>query len=110
MSAFAMGQANQDNEMMVFDWDTAAQRIKETKAENAAAGLNRDWEYTGGPILRNGLPVPRGETSVFLASTWAKPELELDGVREDCYKMASQVPDWDQDTYWPESALAILNS
>ena len=33
---------------MVFDWNKAAQIIKERGATNASAGLSGDWEYTGG--------------------------------------------------------------
>lgn len=109
ISAFAMGAANRGRELKVFDWDLAAERIVAAKARNASAGLAGDWEWTGGPILRDGSPIPDGETYTFLASTWATPELEIDGdLRNDCMAMQSATPGWDDDTYWPESALAIL--
>lgn len=105
-SAFALGQANRDKEQKVFDWDKAAQIIRDSGAQEAYAGLAQDWEWTGGQILEGGLPYRDGYT--FLASTWATPELEIDGERVDCYKMESETPGWDSDTKWPESALKIL--
>ena len=115
LTAFAMGEANRGKPHMVFDWNKAASRIVETGAQKASAGLHGDWEYTGGEILRGGKPVPADDTYVYLASTWATPELELDGDVEDCYIMESDVPkSWTEDgtdfakIYWPKSALKIL--
>jgi len=110
MSAFALGGANSGKEQMVFDWDRAAQLIKDTKPEVASAGLESDWEWTGGEIWRDGKSVPKDETDVYLASTWATPELDMDGVVIPCYKMQSEVPDWDSDTYWPESAKNLIDN
>ena len=106
--AFAMGQANRHKEPMVFDWDKAARLIKERNVQNASAGLHSDWEYTGGEILRDGEIVPSEETYTYLGSTWATPELEIDGEIIDCYKMQNEAPDWHPGTYWPESARKIL--
>lgn len=108
LKAFAIGEANRGKEMMVFDWDKAARIIKEKKPRIAGAGLCHDWEYTGGKIFKNGKPVPKEDTYTYLASTWATPELDLDGIRMDCYKMQSETSTWDARTYWPESALKIL--
>ena len=108
MSAFLLGEANRGKEMMVFDWDKAARIIKERNAKNASAGLAGDWEYTGGSILAEGNPIPQHETYTYLASTWATPELEVDGETIDCFKMESETPGWNEKTYWPDSALAIL--
>ena len=108
MTAALTGQENRDKEKMVFDWEKAAQIIKERKAQSASAGLAGDWEYTGGPILDNGIPVPREETYVYLASTWATPELDIDGEVVHCYRMQSATPGWDSKTYWPKSALEML--
>lgn len=108
MQAFAMGQANKGNEQKVFDWNRAAEIIKEKRPDKAGAGLSGDWEWTGGPIWLDGKPVPKEDTYTYLSSCWATPELEIDGEIIDCYKMQSEVPDWDCDTYWPQSALAIL--
>lgn len=109
MSAFLMGQANEGNELMVFDWDKAAKLIKESGCENAEAGLSGDWGCTGGSIFKDGKPDLEDYT--YLASTWAIPELMFnDKQTVDCWKYQSEVPEWDSGTKWPESALAILNS
>ena len=107
MMAFAMGEANRGKELMVFDWDKAASLIKESGVKEASAGLRSDWEYTGGSIFSDGKPDMEDYT--YLASTWAVPELYLDGEIVECYKMKSETPRWDSDTKWPESALAILS-
>lgn len=103
--AFAMGEMNRGKEQMVFDWDKAARLIAERKPEFAAAGLRSDWEYTGGTIYDDGEPVMNDYT--YLASTWAVPELSLEGELVECYVMASET-EWNEDTKWPESALKIL--
>lgn len=108
MSAFMMGQANRGKEPMVFDWIKAARIIRENNVKNASAGLAGDWEWTGGDILEDGVPIPSEDTYTYLASTWATPELEFDGNTVDCYKMQSEVPDWGAETYWPEEALEEL--
>lgn len=102
---------------MVFDWNKAARLIAERKPNTASAGLQSDWEYTGGPIYANGQPIPQDETYVYLASTWATPELDMDDDVVDCYIMEDEVPaEWvagGQDysgIYWPDSARAILAS
>lgn len=107
LAAFAMGEANRHKRSMVFDWDKAAQTIIDTNAEEAAAGLSGDWEYTGGPIFSNGQIVPQEETYTYLASTWAAPELELNGHVIDCWRWEDET-DWNASTYWPESARKIL--
>lgn len=108
MSAYVLGQANRGMEAMVFDWENAARIIKERGAKNASAGLDDDWEWTGGEILRDGKPVPEDETHVYLASTWATPELEVAGETIPCFRMESETPGWHSGTYWPPEALAIL--
>ncbi len=108
MKAFAMGEATRGQELKVFDWDKAAKLIAERRATYAEAGLARDWDYTGGAILRDGEPY--SESYTYLASTWATPQLEVDDETIDCYRMASEVPGWDSDTKWPPSALAILKA
>jgi len=106
LEAFARGQAAAGKELMVFDWHRAAELIAQRKPRVAAAGLRGDWEWTGGDIWRNGEPAPAEQTYVYLASTWAVPEINLDGECIACYVMQSQSPGWDSGTYWPESALA----
>lgn len=108
LSAMMMGERNRDKPMMVFDWDRAAQLILEHGASEASAVLRSDWEYTGGSIFANGAPVSKEHTYTFLASTWATPELEIDGERVACFKMQADTPEWDAHTYWPESAKEIL--
>ncbi len=107
MAAFAMGEANRGKELMVFDWEKAALLIKENGFKDACAGLFSDWEYTGGNIFRDGKPNYNDYT--YLASTWATPEIEIDGETYDCYKMQSETDNWDSYTKWPQSALDILN-
>lgn len=106
LSAFARAEASRGKELMVFDWIKAAKEIKRRKAELASAGLASDWEYTGGTILENGKPVK--DSCTFLASTWAIPELKIEGDVIDCYVMQSKRPKWDSDTKWPKEALEIL--
>lgn len=91
---------------MVFDWNKAATLIKESGAKYASAGLSGDWEWTGGYILEDG-KIPE-DPSTFLESTWAKPELTINGRTIDCYKMESEIDGWHGKTFWPESARRIL--
>ena len=105
MSAFVMGEANRGKELMVFDWEKAAKIIKESGAKNASAGLSGDWKWTGGEILEDG-HIPT-DSYTYLASTWATPELEINGKTIDCYRMQSETDGWDAHTFWPESAKAI---
>lgn len=105
-AAFAMGEANRGKELMVFDWDKAARLIRERKPKCASAGLRSDWKYTGGTIYEDGKPVMDDYT--YLASTWAVPELYMDGDIVECYRMKHEVPYWNSDTKWPQSALDIL--
>lgn len=107
LAAFVMGEANRGKERMVFDWDKAAELIKERKPEHASAGLRSDWECTGGTIYENGKPVMDDYT--YLASTWAVPELDLDGDVVECYRMEHEAPEWGSGTKWPKSALEILS-
>jgi len=124
LSAFARGQATRERPLsvvtvtfvkdwydprMVFDWELAARLIKEQKPMVARAGLRGDWGWTGGNIWENGAPVPKDQTYTYLASTWAVPELDLDGEIIQCYRMMSEVPSWDSGTYWPEEALEIVS-
>jgi hypothetical protein len=107
LAAFAMGEATRGKEKMVFDWNTAAMLIREKRPEIARAGLRGDWEYTGGTIYKGGKPVKN--TYTYLASTWAVPELDMDGEIVECYCMQHEAPRWDANTKWPYSALAILS-
>lgn len=106
MQAMMMGEANRGKELKVFDWDKAAELIKESGAKDVEAGLSGDWEYTGGAILEDG-KVP-DHSYTYLASTWATPEIEINGEVFSCYKMQSETEGWGSDTFWPESAKAIM--
>ena len=117
--AFMMGEINRGKELMVFDWLKAAEIIKKSGVKEASAGLSGDWEYTGGEIFANGKPVDEKDTYTFLSSTWATPELEVDGEIIECYMMQLEMLDlhergiiaglWGAETYWPQEALDILN-
>ena len=110
LDAFVRSAAARGNEHKVFDWNRAAYLIRESGVSDAYAGLSEDWEWTGDCIFRDGEPVPEDEAMTFLSSNWATPELVIgNGETTDCYLMQSQLPDWDAETYWPQSALDILN-
>ena len=109
LSAFAMGKANRGKEMRVFDWNKAAQIIKDRGCREASAGLSSDLEWTEGTIFENGQPL-KERVGAYLASTWAKPVLVIDGEEIDCWIMESQTDGWDAYTHWPESALAIFSA
>ena len=106
IAAFAMGEAYRGNEQKVFDWDKAARLIKERKPGYAYVFLAMDREWTGGCIYEDGEPFYNAYT--YLASTWAIPKIDMDGVEIPCYRMQHEVPDWNSGTKWPESALKIL--
>lgn len=108
-TAFFNGYINRGKELMVFDWEKAAMIIKEKQPIVVRAGLMNDWECTGGTIYENGEPVNKDDTYTYLASTWAVPEIEVDGEVSSCFKMESETPNWDAKTYWPAEALVILD-
>ena len=105
MLAFALGEVNRGKEMKVFDWDKAAQIIKEKNPEYAEAGLFEDLEYTCGLIYKNEKPVYDSYT--YLASTWATPVLICDDEIMECWIMESQTK-YKKNTKWSESSLKIL--
>ena len=112
MKAFAMGEMNRGKELMVFDWDKAAKLIRERKPKYVYAGLRDDWEWTGGLIYdkdQDDSPVVT-DSYTYLASTWAVPEIQIDGEVMPCYVMQHERPWWNSGTKWPQSALDILNS
>jgi hypothetical protein len=113
-SAFIYGRMTRNDPPRVFDWVKAAQLIRDRflsgNLEVASAGLRDDWEYTGGKIFENGSPIPEEDTYTYLSSTWAIPELSLDGDIFECWVWKKDFPDWNSGTYWPEEALQVLNS
>ncbi len=113
MAAFAMGEANRGKEQKVFDWDKAAEIIRDKKPVMAIAGLKEDMEWTSGKIYQDGEPVITDYT--YLASTWATPviiAMETESTEDfeviPCYRMAHEVPHWGAETKWPTSAMDIL--
>lgn len=108
---FARGQVNRNNGQKVFDWDKAAQIIKEKDIQDAEAGLAEDWTHTNYTIIEGGKPTERDPYScgAYLSSTWATPILMVGDEPIECYVMESQT-EWDHNTHWPESALKILET
>lgn len=106
-SAFMNGMMNQHRTQMVFDWIKAAQIIRDEKPSHVGAGLAGDWEWTGGTIWSDG--EVDEESYTYLASTWATPQIKVDGVLRPCFVMADETT-WNSDTKWPDEALAILES
>ena len=99
---------NRGKPLRVFDWDKAAELIREASPMEASAGLGTDWFSTGGPIYQDGYPVKEEDTYTYLASNWAIPELDMDGVVQPCWQWQDDTPGWGSNTYWPESSLKIL--
>jgi len=96
------------NMRRVFDWNEAARLIKTHYADEAVAALSEDWGWTAGTIFKNGKPVI--DHYVYLASDWATPIIEINGVEYDCWKYEHESPGWGEKTSWPEESIAILNS
>ena len=98
---------------MSFDWDKAASIIKEKFATHsdleAEAGLQGDWDYTGGVIFENGKPT--NDHYTYLSSNWAKPTLILswdDEEQEELECWTEYSERFTPQTKWDESSLAIL--
>src|SRR6185437_11246778 len=95
IQAFAMAEANRGNPLKVFDWDKAAAILANGRVQHAEAGLEGDLEWTGGEILRDGQPVARDDTYVYLASTWATPLLIISGeMALPCWRHQDETPGW----------------
>lgn len=105
LDAFMMGEANRGKEKMVFDWDKAARLIAQRKPQIAMAGLRGDWKNTCGMIYEDGKLITDKYT--YLTSSWAIPELDMDGETVACFRFASQTPRWHAHTKWPKSAVEI---
>lgn len=108
MAAFLRGEVNRGKPQKAFDWDAAAKILVERGATEAEAGLEGDLEWTGGPILRDGKPVPEDDTYTYLSSTWATPVLIIGYEEIPCWRFESE-SGYDAHTYWPASALTILD-
>jgi hypothetical protein len=101
------------NTQMAFDWDKAAEIIKEKLKLHpdlkAEAGLQGDWAYTGGTIFENGKPT--NDEYTFLSSNWAKPTLILEWDGEEQEEIECLTDDnerFNSDTKWDDKSLAIL--
>lgn len=99
--------------MMAFDWDKAAKIIRETLQQFpnliAEAGLQQDWNYTGGIIFEKGFPT--NESYTYLCSNWATPTLiiECDGLEileTDCCII--ETDRFTSDSKWDNESLLIL--
>lgn len=98
---------------MDFDWDKAAEIIKERLKLHpdlkAEAGLQGDWNYTGGIIFENGKPT--NEEYTYLSSNWAKPTLILvwdDKEQEEIECSIEENERFNSDTKWDKKSLDIL--
>ena len=97
---------------MAFDWDKAAKIIKEKfethKDLVAEAGLEGDWNYTGGYIFEDGKPT--SENYTYLKSNWAVPTLILtcDGDSEEIECWIEGNDRFTSDTKWDDISLKIL--
>jgi len=101
--------------LKIFDWDKAAQIIRDKFKLHldlvAEAGLQGDWDYTGGIILENGKPDLDNYT--YLASLWAIPTLILNWNNSEqeeleCYTI--EETRFDESSKWDNESLKILNS
>lgn len=105
-TAISFGIANRGRPERVFDWNKAARIIRERRPRAAYAGLAEDLADTFSVLYVDGEPLE--DMGGYLASTWATPQLYLDGDSVDCWPWEHET-EWDADTRWPESALNILN-
>lgn len=99
--------------LMVFDWDKAAEIIKEKLKLHpdlkAEAGLQGDWAYTGGVIFENGKPT--NDEYTYLQSNWAKPTLILEWDGEEQEEIICETEGnerFGSDSKWDDKSLAIL--
>ena len=106
MECMMMGIMNRGCPRRIFDWKKAAEIIRDEKPSHVGAGIEGDWEYTGGTIYRDGEIVEDSYT--YLSSTWAKPQICVDGDFRDCFLMEGET-EWNKGTKWPDEAKAILD-
>ncbi len=109
---FTTSRSNNKNPQMAFDWYVAAEKIKEAFKKHpdlvSEAGLQGDWDYTGGEIFIDGKPT--NEPYTYLSSNWAKPTLILrwEGEEQEeieCFIVNST---FDADSKWDIESLKIL--
>jgi len=99
--------------LMAFDWDKASEIIKEKLKLHpdlsAEAGLQGDWDCTGGTIFENGKPT--NDSCTYLCSNWAKPTLILSWGGEEQEEIICETESndrFDSDSKWDEKSLSIL--
>lgn len=112
---YGQGRINAEKGMpqMAFDWDKAAKIIKEKfekhKDLQAEAGLQGDWDYTGGIIFKNSKPT--NDEYTYLSSNWATPTLILfyDGeYQEEIVCEVEENERFGSCSKWDEISLSIL--
>lgn len=106
--------ASKGNRYKVFDWDKAANIIKD-KLKNhpdlkAEAGLQGDWAFTGGVIFCDGKPTDSSYT--YLGSVWATPSLilswdEIEQEEVECFSFGDECR-FDENSKWDDDSLKIL--
>jgi hypothetical protein len=100
------------NLQMAFDWDKAAEIIKSRINDHpdltAEAGLQGDWDYTGGCIFAAGYPT--NDDYTYLSSNWAEPTLILswDGEEQEEIPCFSTKSRFTSDSKWDDESLQIL--
>lgn len=102
--------------MMTFDWDAAAQIIKDEVTKHpdlvAEAGLQGDWAYTGGIIFQKGFAT--NEHYTYLSSNWAQPTLILSWDRSEQKEIPCCIKEEDSrfesDSKWDDISLQILGN
>lgn len=101
------------NSHKAFNWDKAAEIIKEHLQTHpdlqAEAGLQGDWEYTGGTIFEDGKPT--NDSYTYLCSNWAPPTLILswDGDEQLEVECSIEANDrFNANSKWDDESIAIL--
>lgn len=112
---FTSSRGKNRNQQKVFDWDKAAELIKKYYKEDSnivvEAGLDGDWDYTGGIIFEESKPTTEHYT--YLSSNWAIPILWIKFSNSN--KEDEEIPCWitgntrfNSESKWDEQSLKIL--
>jgi len=88
---------------VVFNWNLAAKLIRTYGAIVAEASIPGVGSVV---IWKEGGPAPR---EPFEFAGTGVIELRIGDEVWNCITAKTDHPDWNKDTYWPESALAIVN-
>jgi hypothetical protein len=92
----------------VFDWDRAAEIIREHRPKSVVVGRKGDTTGFIEPIYADGEVAPRGAVAPTLVS-FLPLVLRLDwGEEVECWAYDFEHPEWTAETWWPSSALHIL--